>query len=221
MESYPHKLCVVASIMTGFSCCFWKCERDSGHKNKIVCLCFIIYLYTTTIISWWIQRWLMVTSPCHSWWADGPRLCQQWCEGVDHIRLFNLILLELTQQPPSKWCLVVADVIEIKCYSGQLLALDSLQIWFDIGFVSSLTSWCWNSSVFFVWMQLVIGEPLGKGSSGQLYRGKYMSQDVAIKMIALVDGHNVDMDSDSLQACPASERLQTFKQEFSIMRWAL
>ncbi len=113
------------------------------------------------------------------------------------------------------------DVIEIKCYSGQLLALDSLQIWFDIGFVSSLTSWCWNSSVFFVWMQLVIGEPLGKGSSGQLYRGKYMSQDVAIKMIALVDGHNVDMDSDSLQACPASERLQTFKQEFSIMRWAL
>ncbi len=70
-------------------------------------------------------------------------------------------------------------------------------------------------------MQLVIGEPLGKGSSGQLYRGKYMSQDVAIKMIALVDGHNVDMDSDSLQACPASERLQTFKQEFSIMRWAL
>ncbi len=67
MESYPHKLCVVASIMTGFSFYFWKCERDSGHKNKIVCLCFIIYLYTTTIISWWIQRWLMVTSPCHSW----------------------------------------------------------------------------------------------------------------------------------------------------------
>jgi hypothetical protein len=31
----------------------------------------------------------------------------------------------------------------------------------------------------------------------------------------------VDMDSDSLQACPASERLQTFKQEFSIMRWGL
>jgi serine/threonine protein kinase len=64
----------------------------------------------------------------------------------------------------------------------------------------------------------VIGEKLGNGSSGQLYRGKYMSQDVAIKMIALDEHHSMDTDSDSLRAFPASERLQTFKQEISIMR---
>jgi hypothetical protein len=40
MESYPHKLCVVAGIMTGFSCCFWKCERDSGHKKQNCLLVF-------------------------------------------------------------------------------------------------------------------------------------------------------------------------------------
>jgi hypothetical protein len=45
-----------------------------------------------------------------------------------------------------------------------------------------------------------------------------MSQDVAIKMIALDERHSVDTDSDSLRAFPASERLQIFKQEISIMR---
>jgi hypothetical protein len=66
---------------------------------------------------------------------------------------------------------------------------------------------------------LVIGEKLGKGSSGQLYRGKYMSQDVAIKMIALDNDHDMDAQgADSLRAFPASELLHTFKQEVSIMR---
>ncbi|KAH9541775.1 hypothetical protein CY35_14G083500 [Sphagnum magellanicum] len=66
---------------------------------------------------------------------------------------------------------------------------------------------------------LVIGEKLGKGSSGQLYRGKYMSQDVAIKMIALDNDHDMGTQgADSLRAFPASELLHTFKQEVSIMR---
>ncbi len=65
----------------------------------------------------------------------------------------------------------------------------------------------------------MIGEKLGKGSSGQLYRGKYMSQDVAIKMIALDNDHDMGTQgADSLRAFPASELLHTFKQEVSIMR---
>ncbi|KAG6544341.1 hypothetical protein Mapa_014175 [Marchantia paleacea] len=64
---------------------------------------------------------------------------------------------------------------------------------------------------------LVIGERLGGGSSGRLYRGQYLSQDVAIKIIELNE-LNVENESGTLRSVPAVELLQMFKQEVSIMR---
>lgn len=67
-------------------------------------------------------------------------------------------------------------------------------------------------------VQLEIGEKLGKGSSGGLYKGKYLSQDVAIKIIEIDEYRNSELDSDTHVCAPASGRLQVFKQEVSIMR---
>jgi hypothetical protein len=69
-------------------------------------------------------------------------------------------------------------------------------------------------------MQLEIGEKLGNGSSGGLYKGKYLSQDIAIKIIEIDEYNNSGIDSDTHRSAPASERLQIFKQEVSIMRYA-
>jgi hypothetical protein len=113
MENYPHKLCMVASIITGFSCCLWKCERDSGCKKRNCLLVFYYYLYTTTIISWWIQWWLMVTSPAIH---DELMIWDCVSNNVKVLTSFFCsiyFLLELTQQPPSKWCWVV-DVMSLK-----------------------------------------------------------------------------------------------------------
>eukprot|EP00897_Mesotaenium_endlicherianum_P006636 jgi/Mesen1/5/ME1029549C01927 len=65
-------------------------------------------------------------------------------------------------------------------------------------------------------LQLELGERLGGGSSGRLYRGVYRGQDVAIKVIVLADMTG-EGNSGSLRAAPASELLQMFKQEVSIM----
>ncbi|KAJ7521008.1 hypothetical protein O6H91_19G033800 [Diphasiastrum complanatum] len=64
---------------------------------------------------------------------------------------------------------------------------------------------------------LVIGERLGGGSSGRLYRGKYLSQDVAIKII-LLDEEHAEPDVGTSSAKSATKLLQIFKQEVSIMR---
>ncbi|KAL2613531.1 hypothetical protein R1flu_025223 [Riccia fluitans] len=64
---------------------------------------------------------------------------------------------------------------------------------------------------------LEIGEKLGGGSSGRLHRGKYLSQEVAIKIIELTEV-NMENDSGTLRSVPAVELLQMFKQEVSIMR---
>lgn len=66
-------------------------------------------------------------------------------------------------------------------------------------------------------VQLQIGERLGGGCSGRLYKGKYLSQDVAIKVMEL-DDMNVENESGTLRTVPAVELLQMFKQEVSIMR---
>ncbi|CAM6106661.1 unnamed protein product [Calypogeia fissa] len=64
---------------------------------------------------------------------------------------------------------------------------------------------------------LQIGERLGGGCSGRLYKGKYLSQEVAIKIMEL-DDMNVENESGTLRTVPAAELLQMFKQEVSIMR---
>ncbi|GAQ86356.1 ATMRK serine/threonine protein kinase-like [Klebsormidium nitens] len=63
---------------------------------------------------------------------------------------------------------------------------------------------------------LDIGERLGGGSSGRLYRGRYRGSDVAVKVILLED-LGVEA-SGTLRAAPAGELIQMFKQEVSIMR---
>lgn len=68
--------------------------------------------------------------------------------------------------------------------------------------------------------QLEIGEKLGTGSTGRLYKGKYLSQDVAIKIIEIDEYNGSGTDSDTHRSAPAAERLQIYKQEVSIMRWA-
>lgn len=69
--------------------------------------------------------------------------------------------------------------------------------------------------------QLHIGEKLGTGSTGQLYKGTYLSQDVAIKIIEIDDCNSSGMDGGTHRSAPAAERLQIYKQEISIMRSAL
>ncbi|KAH8946396.1 hypothetical protein BDL97_12G092300 [Sphagnum fallax] len=66
--------------------------------------------------------------------------------------------------------------------------------------------------------QLVLGEKLGMGSTGLLYRGTYLGQDVAIKVMEIEDCHSSSSDSDAPSTTPSIERLQTFIQEVSIMR---
>ena len=66
--------------------------------------------------------------------------------------------------------------------------------------------------------QLQIGEQLGIGSTGRLVKGKYLSQDVAIKIIEIGDSSASGSDKDH-QTALAAERLQIYKQEISIMRW--
>lgn len=65
---------------------------------------------------------------------------------------------------------------------------------------------------------LEIGEKLGTGSTGRLYKGKYLSQDVAIKIIEIDEYNGSGTDSDTHRSAPAAERLQIYKQEVSIMR---
>jgi hypothetical protein len=67
-------------------------------------------------------------------------------------------------------------------------------------------------------VQLQVGEKLGNGSTGRLYKGKYLSQDVAIKVIEIDDCNGSGTDSDTHRSTPAAERLQIYKQEVSIMR---
>lgn len=57
------------------------------------------------------------------------------------------------------------------------------------------------------------------GSTGLLYRGKYLGQDVAIKVMEIEDCHTSSSDSDAQSTTPSIERLQTFIQEVSIMRY--
>lgn len=64
---------------------------------------------------------------------------------------------------------------------------------------------------------LEIGEKLGTGSTGRLFKGTYLSQDVAIKIME-IDEYSSGTDSDTHRSTPASERLQIYKQEVSIMR---
>lgn len=66
--------------------------------------------------------------------------------------------------------------------------------------------------------QLHIGEQLGTGSTGRLFKGKYLSQDVAIKIIEIGDYTGSGTDADTHQSSLAAERLQIYKQEISIMR---
>lgn len=66
-------------------------------------------------------------------------------------------------------------------------------------------------------VQLEIGEKLGTGSTGRLFKGTYLSQDVAIKIME-IDEYSSGTDSDTHRSTPASERLQIYKQEVSIMR---
>jgi hypothetical protein len=68
-------------------------------------------------------------------------------------------------------------------------------------------------------LQLVLGEKLGMGSTGLLYRGTYLGQDVAIKVMEIEDCHSSSSDSDAPSTTPSIERLQTFIQEVSIMRY--
>lgn len=65
---------------------------------------------------------------------------------------------------------------------------------------------------------LHIGERLGTGSTGQLFKGKYLSQDVAIKIIEIDECNGSGTDGDTHQSRQAAERLQIYKQEISIMR---
>lgn len=76
--------------------------------------------------------------------------------------------------------------------------------------------------LLFFCLQLSLGTKLGSGSSGRLYRGIYRGQDVAVKVIRLWESTNgaggpEDL-SGTLRAQPASELLQLFQQEVSIMR---
>jgi hypothetical protein len=52
-----------------------------------------------------------------------------------------------------------------------------------------------------------------------LYKGKYLSQEVAVKVMEL-DDMNIENESGTLRTVPAVELLQMFKQEVSIMRYA-
>lgn len=73
--------------------------------------------------------------------------------------------------------------------------------------------------IFSSWLaQLEFGEKLGKGSTGRLFKGRYLSQDVAIKIMEIDDCGTSGSDSDTHRSSPASERLQIFKQEVLIMR---
>jgi len=63
-----------------------------------------------------------------------------------------------------------------------------------------------------------MGEKLGTGSTGQLFKGKYLSQEVAIKIIEIDDCNGSGTDGDMHRSAPAAERLQIYKQEISIMR---
>lgn len=65
---------------------------------------------------------------------------------------------------------------------------------------------------------LEFGEKLGKGSTGRLFKGRYLSQDVAIKIMEIDHCGSSGSDSDTQRSSPASERLQIFKQEVLIMR---
>ena len=67
-------------------------------------------------------------------------------------------------------------------------------------------------------MQLEFGGKLGNGSTGSLFKGTYMSQDVAIKIMEIDECNGSGTESDTHRSAPASERLQIFKQEVSIMR---
>jgi len=72
--------------------------------------------------------------------------------------------------------------------------------------------------MYIICPQLHIGEKLGAGSTGQLFKGKYLSQEVAIKIIEIDDCNGGGTDGDTHRSAPAAERLQIYKQEISIMR---
>jgi hypothetical protein len=68
---------VLANIMTESSCCFWKCDRNSGCRFCIMVhpdLGRLLYTQSTpTIRSWWSQWVVMAACHCYlwcRWWSD-------------------------------------------------------------------------------------------------------------------------------------------------------
>lgn len=67
-------------------------------------------------------------------------------------------------------------------------------------------------------MQLDFGEKLGNGLTCRLCKGTHLSQDVAIKIMEIEKYNGGGTEPDTHRSDTTSERLQIFKQEFSIMR---
>ncbi len=69
---------LLANVMTKSSCCFWKCNRNSGHRIFVSWFAqyfgqVIINISTPTVRSWWSQWGVMAAHHCYSWgrwWSD-------------------------------------------------------------------------------------------------------------------------------------------------------
>ncbi len=97
---------VLANIMTGCSCYFWKCDRNLGCRFFVYILTWtfekiIIDLSAATIRSWWHQWEVIAASHCHSWWEwfSGHKLVTRlFCadfvfSGTDTTVTFKLTLV--------------------------------------------------------------------------------------------------------------------------------
>ncbi len=98
---------VLANSMTESSCCFWKCNRISGHRFCImVCWNFgliVIYISAPIIGSWW---WVvMAVCHCYSWQRWWLKLCEQLSRLYQHSLLCYLqcFVVEISLQSSWIW----------------------------------------------------------------------------------------------------------------------
>ncbi len=64
-------------------CCFWRCNRNSGHRFLYTCLPKILgrlcSLSTLSVTCWWSQWGVMAARQSDSWWRWWSDIHCEWC----------------------------------------------------------------------------------------------------------------------------------------------
>ncbi len=92
-------------IITELFCCFWRCNRNSGHRFLYTCLPKILgrlcSLSKLSVRCWWSQWGVIAARQSDSWWRWWSDVHCEWCSQCydqTHFYHVHLVLPELMWQ---------------------------------------------------------------------------------------------------------------------------